>query len=267
MSTQFNTAPLTTHIGAVVEGVDLNTIDESDVEALLALLSTHLVLFFRHQDLDPHRLKRLAERLGKPTPYPFVEGLPDYPDVIEVVKRPSDTTNFGGVWHSDTAYLKNPASGALLYGVQIPEAGGDTLFTNMYRVFDALSPGLQAFLRQLSAVNLSDKPAIAKTRPGAALRGLSAEHPVVKHHPMTGLPYLFVNRAHTTRFSGMTEAESAPLLEYLFNLIEQPEFSCRFHWQTDSVAFWDNRSCQHYPLNDYHGQSRRMLRISLAEFG
>ncbi len=251
-------------IGATISGIDLNTIDSNAVNFIHNALSEHLVLFFRGQHLDPSSLFNLASKFGSPVPYPFVKGVPDFPAVVEVIKRPEDTLNFGGVWHSDTAYLETPAMGALLYGVDIPPQGGDTLFTNMYNVFDSLSAGLQRLLEPLLAVNDADNETIRATRPGATKKGLQARHPVVRTHPVTKRRLLFINRAHTTRFVGMSERESAPILSFLFERIVQPEFSTRFHWQQGSVAFWDNRACQHYPLNDYQGKFRKMLRVSLA---
>lgn len=251
-------------IGAVVHDVDLQDADPDTIFTIKSLLLEHQVLFFRNQSLTPASLLAIASRLGTPVPYPYVDGIDGLPAVVEVVKRPEDRVNFGGVWHSDTAYLPEPAMGALLYAVKVPSSGGDTLFTNMYSVFESLSPGMQAFLSTLAAVNDADNEAIAATRPGGARKGLQAEHPVVRTHPETGRRLLYVNRAHTTRFSGMTAAESRPVLDYLFAQIERPEFSCRFHWQAGSLALWDNRACQHYPLNDYHGEERRMLRVSLA---
>lgn len=251
-------------IGATISGIDLNNLDSETVDFLLNALSEHLVLFFRNQSLDPSSLFTLASKFGIPAPYPFVKGVPDFPEVVEVIKRPEDTLNFGGVWHSDTTYMETPAMGALLYGVDIPKIGGDTIFTNMYRVFDSLSTGMQSLLRTLMAINDADNEAIRATRPGSTNKGLHATHPVVRTHPVTKKSLLYINKAHTTRFVGMSERESAPILDFLFERIMQPEFSCRFQWQPGSLAFWDNRSCQHYPLNDYQGEFRKMLRVSLA---
>ncbi len=114
------------------------------------------------------------------------------------------------------------------------------------------------------AINDADNEAIRATRPGSINKGLHATHPVVRTHPVTKRPLLYINKAHTTRFAGMSERESAPILDFLFERIMQPEFSCRFQWQRGSLAFWDNRACQHYPLNDYQGELRKMLRVSLA---
>jgi len=251
-------------IGASIHDIDLTSLSAEDINLVNQALIDHQVVFFRDQSLTPELLHRLGQQLGTPVPYPYVEGLPGYPEIVEVIKKPEDTINFGGVWHSDTAYLPQPAKAAILYGVEIPDRGGDTMFTNMYLVYESLSPGMQRYLKRLNAVNDADNDAIAATRPDGTRKGLVAEHPVIRRHPDTGRPLLFVNRAHTTRFCGMTREESRNLLEFLFDRIEQPEFSCRFSWAPGSVAFWDNRACQHYPINDYQGYQRRMLRISLA---
>ena len=202
------------------------------------------------------------------TPYPFVKDMPGFPGVIEVKKLPDETENFGGVWHTDTPYLPEPAAAAMLYGDVIPTSGGDTLFANMYDAYDALSPGLKTLLGRLRAHFDADKAAIAATRQHRTdqppMRHLTAEHPVVRTHPRSGRKLLYVSRAHTTRFVGWTEAESQDLLAYLFDQQNREEFTCRFSWTPGSVAFWDNRACQHYPLNDYPGELRRMLRVSLA---
>lgn len=251
-------------IGALVHGINLRNLNPQQAKEFTDWLGEHLVLFFRDQSLDPADLYRIASLVGTPTLYPHIEGLPEFPEVIEVVKKPEEKINFGGVWHSDTAYLPNPAMGALLYGADVPDSGGDTIFTNMYKVYEDLSPGLQHFLSSLTAINDADKAAISATRGVSGARGLKAEHPVIRTHPVSGRQLLFVNRAHTTHFTGMTTKESEPLLNYLFERIEEPAYSYRFSWQPGSVAFWDNRACQHFPVNDYDGSLRRMLRISLA---
>jgi taurine dioxygenase len=268
---RFKVVPLGSCIGAEISGINLaNPLNGDEIDLIRQSLTDHLVVFFRDQDLQPGTLLGLAKQFGTPVPYPFVEGMQNYPEVVEVLKLPKETQNFGGVWHSDTAYLAEPAMGALLYAETVPARGGDTLFASMYAAYERLSPGMKAFLGRLSATNDADKPDIAATRVDRQTtgrkglsKGLSAEHPVIRTHPVTARPLIYVNRAHTTRFVGMTEAESKPLLNYLFDLQTQPEFTCRFHWGFGSLAFWDNRACQHYPLNDYHGELRRMYRVSL----
>jgi taurine dioxygenase len=267
-------SPLSPQIGAEISGVNLrDPLPPEICSEINRALIQHLVIFFRDQVLKPSDLHRAAKQFGQPVPYPFVEGIAGFPEIVEVLKQPEETSNFGGVWHSDTAYLDEPAMGAMLYAVELPATGGDTLFANMYSAYNALSSGFKAMLSTLSAINDADKTDIAQTRPyriSPALikeplpKNLSAIHPVIRQHPVTGEKLLFVNHAHTTRFNDMSHAESADLLEYLFKLQSLPEHCCRFNWQPGSLAFWDNRACQHYPLNDYHGHRRLMHRISLA---
>jgi taurine dioxygenase len=161
--------------------------------------------------------------------------------------------------------------GTLLVAREVPEVGGDTLFANQYLAYETLSAGMRRLLEGLHGVSSSAKADVTRTREDrvksdgtqAARTPLSAEHPVVRTHPETGRRALYVNAAHTTQFAGMTEAESAPLLNFLFRHQIQPAFTCRFRWQPGSMAFWDNRCVQHYPLNDYHGHRRVMHRITL----
>jgi len=261
--------PLSPNIGAEISGVSLAKLLSTDVvDEIHDALMLFLVIFFRDQSLNLEQLQRVASQFGKPTPYPFVDGLDGFPEIIEVLKRPGETENFGGVWHSDTTYLESPSMGAMLYAVEVPETGGDTLFANMYSAYQQLSKGMQNFLVTISAVNDADKSEIAQSRihrtSNSQQKNLRAIHPVIRTHPETSKKLLYVNRAHTTRFDSMTRSESEGLLNYLFDIQSQPEHCCRFQWQAGSLAFWDNRSCQHYPLNDYPGQKRLMYRISLA---
>lgn len=235
-------------------------------------LLAHLVLFFRDQDLTPGTLLAAARQFGTPIEYPFVSGLEGYPEVIEVAKLENERVNFGGVWHSDTTYLESPPMGTLLLAKEIPPAGGDTIFANMYLACEALSDGMRAMLGHLTAINSSAKADASRTREDRIRtapkdggdRVLEAEHPVLRTHPETGRKALYVNVAHTVRFGGMTDAESAPLLGYLFLHLTRPEFTCQFRWRPGTLAFWDNRAAQHHAINDYAGHRRTMHRVTLA---
>ena len=261
-------SPIAGALGAEIGGVDLaRPLGGDTTTAIRRALLRHLVVFFRDQDLTPARLVAVARQFGTPVPYPYVKGLGEEPLVIPVVKREHETVNFGGLWHSDTAYLERPPLGTMLYAREVPDYGGDTLFANMYLAWEALSDGMKAMLAGLRAVNASDIAAAKATRPGGAGGApreiLSATHPVARLHPETGRVALYVNRAHTRRFAAFADDESAPLLQYLFAHQTRPEFTCRFRWTPGALAFWDNRCAQHNPVNDYHGKRRAMLRVTL----
>ena len=268
-----NVKPLAGAIGAVIEDVRLTAgMDPGLVADIRAVWLTHGVIFFHGQELPPADFLGVARRFGEPVEYPFVQGIEGFPEIIPVLKLPHERVNFGGVWHTDTAYLERPPMATMLVAREVPEAGGDTMFASLAAAWDALSPAMQAVLRPLRAVNSSAKADVSKTREDRIKDGARAGaatqyeslHPVMRAHPETGRPALYVNAGHTARFDGMTEAESAPLLEFLFRHSVSPEFTCRFRWGVGSVALWDNRCCLHYPLNDYHGQKRLMHRVTLA---
>jgi len=260
-------------IGAEVSGVDLSHDLETDtIAALRQALLDHLVIFLRDQPIEPARFLAFARAFGSPVEYPFVKGLDAFPQIIEVAKLEGETTNFGGIWHSDTVYLDEPPMGSMLLAREIPPQGGDTLFANQYLAYEALSPTFKGLLDGLTAIHSSAKADVSKTREDRIRSGGTAEagkdylsyHPAVRTHPETGRKALFVNVAHTVRFDGMTEAESKPILDYLFQHQIRPEFTCRFIWSPGAIAFWDNRCAQHNPVNDYHGYRRIMHRITLA---
>jgi taurine dioxygenase len=262
--------PIAGALGAEIHGVDLAQplADEVTAEIRWAFLK-HLVIFFRNQQLTPQQQVAFARRFGEPMEYPQLKGLPGCPLVTPVIKLEHERVNFGGIWHSDTTYLEQPPLASLLYAVEIPPRGGDTLFANQYLAWESLSERFRQMLAGLTGINTSAKAEVSKTREdrlreaGAELKVLVGEHPVARTHPETGRKALFVNTGHTLRFKGMTEEESAPLLGYLFQHQVRPEFTCRFRWEPGSLAFWDNRCTQHNPVNDYHGYRRVMHRVTL----
>ena len=265
--------PVSGALGAEVTGVDLTKpLDDQAAGVLRRAWLDHLVLFFCEQALTPAQFLAFGRRFGETIEYPFVKGLDEYPDIIPVVKLEHERINFGGVWHSDTAYLDVPPMASMLLAREVPPAGGDTLFANMYMAYDALSEGMKRLLGGLRAVNSSAKADASRTREDRiAERGRTdarslyeASHPVVRVHPETRRRALYVNVAHTVRFEGMTEEESAPLLSFLYRHQVRPEFTCRFRWRPGSLAFWDNRCAQHNAVNDYAGHRRVMHRITLA---
>lgn len=264
--------PVAGAIGAELTGIDLNDrLDDDLVGNIRQALLDHLVIFFRDQNLTPARFREVARLFGEPVEYPFVAGMPDYPEIIEVKKLEHEKTNFGGIWHSDTVYLEEPPMGSMLLAREVPPYGGDTLFANQYMAYEALSERYRELLDGLTAVHSSARADVSKTREDRIKSSGTSEagkeylsfHPAVRTHPETGRRALFVNIAHTVRFDGMTEEESRPILEYLFHHQIRPEFTCRFVWRPGSLAFWDNRCAQHNPVNDYHGHRRVMHRITL----
>ena len=265
--------PIAGAIGAEISGVNLSApLDDETVAAIRRAWLDHLVIFFRDQELSPAEFLAFARHFGEPIEYPFVKGIEGFPEITPVIKLENERVNFGGLWHSDTTYLDTPPMGTMLIAREVPAYGGDTLFANMYLAYEGLSPGLRRLLDGLVAVNSSTKADTTKTREDRMRDGANpaaraeyvAEHPVVRTHPETGRKALYVNGGHTVRFRGMTEEESAPLLRFLFAHQIRPEFTCRFRWEKDSLAFWDNRCAQHNPINDYHGFRRVMHRVTLA---
>jgi taurine dioxygenase len=263
--------PVAGSLGAEIRGVNVATAlpDEVIAEIRQAFLD-HLVIFFRDQKLTPHEQLAFSKRFGEPMEYPQLRGLPECPMITPVLKLPHEQVNFGGVWHSDTTYLERPPMASMLYAIEIPPYGGDTIFANQYLAYETLSDGLRATLDGLIGMNTSTKADASKTREerlreaGLEMKVLTGEHPAVRTHPETGRRALYVNHGHTARFKGWTEEESRPLLEYLFAHQVKPELCCRFQWQPGSIAFWDNRCAQHNAVNDYAGFRRLMHRVTLA---
>jgi taurine dioxygenase len=265
--------PIAGALGAEIAGVDLahDLSDETVAEIRRAWLD-RLVIFFRDQKLPPADYVRVARRFGGVVEYPFIKGLEGFPEITPVIKLEHEKTNFGGLWHSDTSYLEEPPMATMLLARELPPYGGDTLFANTYLAYEALSDGMKGLLDGLIAINSSVKADASRTREDRMKQSVKpdakkeyvAEHPVVRTHPETSRKALYINGGHTVRFRDMTEAESAPILNFLFQHIVRPEFTCRFRWEVGSLALWDNRCTQHNPINDYHGFRRVMHRITLA---
>jgi taurine dioxygenase len=269
-------APVSGALGAEITGVDLSA-DLSNQQAadVHAAFLRHHVLFFRGQSMSPQQQMSFTRVFGEPALYPFIQGMPDAPEVIEIVKTESDIANFGGSWHSDTAYMPEPALGTVLQALEVPDAGGDTLFANTGAAYRALSDGMRRLVDGLVGVNSSENGYGGSRARGmsrlSAMKGAfnpvaesyESEHPIVRTHPESGIKGLYVSRSHTVRFKDMTAEESKPLIEYLTSHITSPEFTCRFRWQPGSVAVWDNRVTQHFALNDYAGKRRHMRRVTI----
>jgi taurine dioxygenase len=268
--------PLAGALGAEIRGVDLTRLPDAGWREVREAFLRYAVLVFRDQKLEPDDIMKVGTRFGEPCPYPFVTGIDGFPFIFEVVKEESETTNFGGNWHSDTTYLKQPPLGTLLYAVESPTHGGDTLFTSTAAAYDALSDGMKSLLSALVAVNSAalkhggGRHQMHKTINSMKLQDIEAadrfeaEHPAVRTHPDTGRKALYVSRSHTVRFRDMSEDESRPLVEFLQAHQTRPEFGCRVRWAPGTLTVWDNRCTQHNAVNDYHGQRRRMRRLTVG---
>ena len=274
----FSVRRLSGALGAEISDIDLSRpLDDAVIAELRQALLDHLVIFFRDQELAPATLRDIGRRFGDLHVHEFMPGLPDCAEVMPVVKTGDDKLNFGGTWHSDVTYHETPPLGSILYGMEIPEVGGDTMFANMYLGYETLSDGLKSLLEGRRAVHSAapiygaqgfynsddyQKNGAAPVQRNDLAIG-EVEHPIFRTHPETGRKSVYVNQAFTVRISGMNERESAGLLAHIYSHVITPEFTCRFRWAPGSVAFWDNRCVQHYALNDYPGMTRRMHRVTV----
>ena len=270
--------PLTPELGAEIEGVDLLIATSDEIATIKDAFAKYSVLFFRDQDTAPGGLVKVTKKFGSVLRVPYVEGLPAYPDVIAVLKEADEKkiSTFGGTWHSDFSFLPEPPAATLLFAVEIPPVGGDTIWSSQYLAYEALSDGMKALLDPLRAVHtgwphgtMGPSPDVPVSKSIQMVRNdPSADrevlHPVVRVHPVTGRKALFVNPVYTQRFEGMTVAESQPLLDYLHQHSVRAEFCCRFKWSKGTLTMWDNRCLMHLAVNDYDGHRRLLYRTTTA---
>ena len=259
-------------VGAEITGIDLRTASDDQFAELRTLFHKHGVLFFRDQDLSPQDHIEFAERWGPINVNRFFQPVAGYPQIAQVLKEPEQTANIGGGWHTDHSYDTAPAMCSILYALEIPEHGGDTLFAGMAAAYDAFSDTFKELLAPLYAVHSSrhifGEQALTKRQMGDRLGNpdlatQDARHPVVIAHPDTGQSLLYVNPGFTIRIEGMTDDESSMLLQSIYRHAMNPQFHTRFHWERGSLAMWDNRATWHYALNDYQGQRRHLHRITV----
>ena len=271
---EIKVTPQSTALGAVISGIDLSK--EPNKHAMAELedaFGRYSVIFFRNQDLTPQQHIALAEHWGAINVNRFFKPLDGYPQIAQVIKEANQKENIGGTWHTDHSYDLIPAMGSMLYARKVPTIGGDTLFSSMYLAYEALSEDMKKMLADLKAwhssrhvfgYSVNDSEHFEDGRlanPNQATQ--DALHPVVITHPLTGRKALYVNADFTIRFDGWTVEESQPILDFLYTHGVRQEFTCRFHWEPGSIAFWDNRATWHYAMNDYQGHRRIMDRITL----
>ena len=257
--------------------LDVNTLDDAGYAAIREALCRHHVVVMRDQHMDAAAVARFGRCFGELERHPYLGGTAEQPEVVPVIKEPHETVNFGGGWHSEMSFLECPPMATALYAVEVPSFGGDTLFANQQAAYLGLSDTMKRFAESLSAVHSAarqygrrgDSDRYAGQRSSMTVNvsddaHATLTHPVVRTHPESGAKALYVNRAFTEAISGMRRHESKALLEMLWSHAVGEQYTCRVRWEPGTLTMWDNRSVQHYALNDYHGQRRHMLRVTVA---
>tara|TARA_R110002124_G_scaffold517_1_gene2490 strand:- start:3929 stop:4753 length:825 start_codon:yes stop_codon:yes gene_type:complete len=263
--------PVAGALGAEILGCDLSQEMTADrASQIRTLLNDYEVIFFRDQDISPRHQKALALTFGPLQTHPAYDTVENFPE-ITILESTADKPTRIEKWHSDMTFREHPPIGTVLKSEIVPPRGGDTLWSSMTAAYDGLSAPLQTFLDGLTAVHdFSHGFKESLAAPGGRERLADAvaanppvRHPVIRVHPETGKKVIFVNSLFTTHIEGLRPAESDALLAYLFHHITVPEYTCRFQWQVNSIAIWDNRSTQHKPVNDYFPAHRRLHRITI----
>ena len=260
--------PLTPTIGAEISGVDLrDPLEDGAFEDIHRALIAHGVIFFRDQAIDHEQHLAFGRRFGPLHVHPAAPCVADNPELMLIHTDANSTRQNGDAWHSDVSCDEEPPMGSVLHLHTVPTSGGDTLFSCMYAAWNALSEPMKALLEPLDARHES-----AHLYEGiygdATVRRRnewpSAAHPVVRTHPLSGRPALYVNSVFTRRILGVPERESRALLDFLFEHVANPHFQCRFRWRENSIAFWDNRCVQHHAMWDYYPETRTGTRVTVA---
>lgn len=265
-------------LGAEVAGVDASAeLDAATLAVLRRAILDAGVVVLREQKLSREAQLRLAHQLGTPEIHPIANGLAEHPEIIRVLKPAGERAFFGTSWHTDNSFFARPTSLTILYGETVPPVGGDTVFAAMEMAWATLSAPLQRFLEPLRAVHSASSAYDPRTTGDAKYRGEApitytysdaiweeVEHPVVRTHAETGRRSLYVNPMFTQRVVGLEKHESDALLAMLYAHQQRLEFQCRLRWAPGSLAIWDNRSVQHYAIDDYADFERVMYRVTLA---
>ena len=259
-------APLGATVGAEISGVDLGHLDGATFAEIERAFHEYKVIFFRDQDITTEQHLAFAARFGELEEHPFLRAKQGYQKIVEFAKD-DRVIGVENVWHHDVTWRIQPSLGSVLRAVDVPGIGGDTLFADMCAAYEGLDDGvkrsidgavpLHDFSHSFGLAMSPDKLAEqqAKYPP--------ARHPLVRTHPATGRRCLYVNAIFTSHVEGMPAEESRALLEHRYRQADVPEYQCRFRWQKNSIAFWDNRAVQHYAASDYDPQRRVMERVTI----
>jgi alpha-ketoglutarate-dependent taurine dioxygenase len=272
--------PLNGTIGAEIHGVDLSRpLDDETWREILQAFHDYLVIYFPNQPLTNEQHMAFSQRFGPLMAMPQLHTVEGF-DLIHVIKRDADDTGrvIGEGWHADSTYFERPPAAVVMRAVTVPEFGGDTGFLSMYAAYETLSPKLRSVLDTLNVVHSATRiygsayhaqkkkfsANNAKIDLDVAAGDAEMIHPLVCTHPGSGRRFLYVNQVYVQRFDGMTEAESKPLLEFLYAHCIRFENTCRVRWQKDQVLIWDNRCTMHKAIPDYVGRARYMTRTTIA---
>jgi taurine dioxygenase len=271
--------PIGGALGAEIYGVNLKDRDDSPMwlELRRAFLD-YKVIAVRGQQMTPEDMMRVGAKFGEPCFYPFAKGMEGFPHITEVIKEKGERENFGNDWHTDTMYLDKPPRATLLYSLETPKGGGDTLYANTAAAYASLSDGMKQLVDGLTGVCSAglkhkrgggraahhDRIKTMNVQNADQADAMEAKHPVVRTHPETGERALYVTSLHTIRFDGMTEEESKPLIDWLNDRCIENEHTCRVRWEPGQLTLWDNRCVLHNAINDYHGHRRHMRRLTVG---
>jgi taurine dioxygenase len=265
--------------GALVEGVDLRRpLADEQIAAIRALWLEHQVLAFVDQQLQLADIERFARTIGPFGVDPYFDSVPGHPHVAQVRREADEQTPlFAETWHSDWSFLEHPPAATVLYGDIIPPVGGDTLFSNQYAAWEALPASMKSLLKGKQGVHSARRAYSREGMYGERDKGRSMAirysdsalstqlHPIVRIHPETGRPVLFVSMGYTIGIDGMTDAEATPILMELFAHQANPEFIYRHRWSQGMLVMWDNRCVLHAATGGYQGHRRLLHRITIAE--
>ena len=271
--------PISGNIGALIKNVQLNRLDDETFSEIHQAWLENCVIFFRNQKITPQQQISFAKRFGEIHFHPYMKGLDEHPEILEIIKEPGDGYTFGSVWHTDQMFNPKPAKATMLYAHEVPSKGGDTMFSNQYLAYEALSQAMKEILTDVKTFNVGDgfRRGIGKAKrmdryaknptmrakirnPGTV--PTEAVHPLIRTHPETRKKSLYIG-SHTQTLHGFDDKEADSLVDFLRAHSQRQEFTCRFRWEPGSIALWDNRCVQHKALADYD-EKRRTHRVTIA---